>query len=200
MNKNEEQLTALKVDYAMQPDLFNSDEYTLDEGTVSPAEARLRSENALRALGDLKELPAWYSEYQELLKGGWPWRVAAYIAWASMPKAARWPETQEKLATDVLGLTSDRQITKWRKKPAIFDLVCSLQAAPLLEHRADVFNALIISAGNPDYKSHQDRKLFLEITRDYVPASQEISIINKSARKGVESEPSEALIRVVDDE
>jgi hypothetical protein len=42
----------------------------------------------------------------------------------------------------------------------------------MLKHRADVIEALINSAADPDYKSHQDRKLFLEITGDYISSSK----------------------------
>lgn len=196
MIKNE-RLEALRVNYKCdQPELFDTDDYQTDsESGITPAEARLRSENARMFLGGLDELPEWYEEYLRLLDGGWTWRVAVYIAWASIPKTKRLPKTQNELATNVLGLTSDRQIIKWRKNPVIMDLVSSLQAAVLLEHRADVFNALIKSAQEPDYKSHQDRKLFLEITGDYVPANQTISIKNRSAGDGPAGQSSESLIR-----
>lgn len=200
MIKNE-RLLAMEVDYDYeQSALFAADEFELDDGVISQAEARLRSETARRTLGNLLDLPVWYEEYLRLMDGGRPWRVAAYIAWASVPKKKRWPETQEKLASDVLGLTSDRQIIKWRKKdPSIMDMVSSLQAATLLEHRADVFNALITSAVDPDYKSHQDRKLFLEITGDYVPSSKIDAILSRSAGEGVAGQSTESLERWVDD-
>jgi hypothetical protein len=68
-----------------------------------------------------------------------------------------------------LGLNSDRQIWAWRtKNPAIDETVALLQAAPLFEHRADIFKALITSAASGDYKSHQDRKLAFEMMGDYV--------------------------------
>jgi len=114
--------------------------------------------------------PEWYEMYQNLKGSGFKWRVAAYIAWAASPKIGRWPKTQEELATQVLGLSTDRVIGTWRRKnPAIDELVSDLQAAPLLEARADVFKALRQSAAIVDHRSNPDRKLFLEMTGDYVP-------------------------------
>jgi len=139
---------------------------------VSPDEARLRSETARQALESIQgpEMPGWLEMYYRLRNSGWPWRVACYIAWAASPRKERWPHTQEVLATQVLGLTTDRQIGTWRaKNPAINETITLLQAAPLFEHRADIYNALIVSATNADYKSHQDRKLALELLGDYIP-------------------------------
>lgn len=177
-----------KTDYGYQPGLFPLDDVGDDgSGSVSPEEARLRSEAARNALGNRTELPSWYEEYLNLLDGNWPWRVAAYIAWAASPRNGRWPETQDKLASEVLGLTSDRQITKWRaKNPAIMDMISALQVAPMMKHRADVVDALIKSATDPDYKSHQDRKLFLEITGDYVPTSKLLAQLRRAAPSGAE--------------
>lgn len=115
----------------------------------------------------------WMDDYQRLRNEGWPWRVAVYIAWSASPKRSRVPATQEELAKDVLGLTSDRVIATWRKKnPAIDEMVALLQALPLLEHRRDIYEALIESASSPDHRSHQDRKLALELLGDYVSRSQ----------------------------
>jgi hypothetical protein len=125
-----------------------------------------------RAEGGFSGVPAYYEVYLDLRDGGWPPRIAAYIAWASSPRQGRWPKTQDELAT-LLGLTSDRQFTKWRRaNKAIDDLIAKLQLEPLLKHRADVFSALIASASTPDYKNQPDRKLFLEITGDHVPTTK----------------------------
>ena len=134
----------------------------------SPEEARLRSEAArqlLEAGGNV-----WMAEYQQLRDAGWPWRVAAYIAWAASPRIGRKPDTLADLATNVLGLTGPRQIHHWREtNPSINDVVATLQAAPLMEHRRDVMQALVTSASSSDHRSNPDRKLFLEITGDYTP-------------------------------
>jgi hypothetical protein len=157
-----------------------------EAGWVDPLEAKLRSELARKALENRqKEIAAktenpeearavvasdWTEEYLRLRDNGWPWRVAAYIAWAASPKRDRWPESVEKLAIEVLGLTGPRTIYTWRKKNKSIDEVVSLmQAAPLLEHRRDVIQALIMAASDPDHRSNPDRKLLLEMTGDYVP-------------------------------
>ena len=41
--------------------------------------------------------------------------------------------------------------------------------APLARHRPDVFKALIEVATTPDPRAHSDRKLYLEMTKDYSP-------------------------------
>lgn len=205
-----------KVDLTFQPSLFELDE---SDGTISPEEAKRISEDAFVSFGQRVRsillmsdderaaenvgLPTYYEQFLELLDERWPWRVAAFIAWASSPKQNRWPRTQDELARDVLGLTSDRQIAKWRKNnPAIDDLIAGLQVAPMLEHRSDVIAALIRSATDPDYKSHQDRKLFLEITGDYVPTSKLLAQLNRSADSKLGNKPDDVLEKYagVDDE
>jgi hypothetical protein len=137
------------------------------------AEGGLRIEEGA-SLAPLREGgPIWLEDYWRLREAGWPWRVAAFIAWASSPKIGRMPKTQEGLAREVLGLESDHQIWVWRRKnPTIDEVIGLLQAAPLMAHRRDVLDALIDSATNPDYKGHQDRKLYLEMVGDYVPKSK----------------------------
>ena len=168
-----------KPDYQLAFDLDLPD---VDSGdsALSVDEIRLRSETARQALegrGDLE----WMNEYSRLRNGGWDWRVAAFIAWASSPRNKRNPKTQDELATKHLGLTSDRAINTWCKKnPAIDEMVGILQASPLWDHRADVFDALTDMAKGHDYKSHNDRKLFLEITNDYVPSAKLAAMITKN--------------------
>ncbi len=186
-----------KIDYEFQPSLFELEE--IEPGNiVTPDEAQRRSLAAQQALQCLTKLPAWYEEYQRLLDGNWPWRVAAYIAWSASPRILRWPDNQDKLATEVLGLTSDRQIATWRRRnPNIADMISALQVAPMLEHRADVIHALIESARDPDYKSHQDRKLFLEITGDFVPAAKWLEEVQRSAGDGLKSKSDAELEKYI---
>jgi len=147
-----------------------------DDVTISIEDARLRSEAAKVAFEGLYGRigsPKWLDEYFELMRGGWPWRVAAYIAWAGSPRASREPRTQDELARFHLGLTSDRAITTWRRKnPAIDEMVRMMQAGPLFKHRAEIFTALVAVAVKPDYKSHADRKLAFELMGDHVPTSR----------------------------
>ena len=138
--------------------------------SVGPEEARERSEKArknLEAMFGKSGAPRWLDDYLELARGGWPWRVAAYIAWASSPRAAREPKTQDELARFHLGLTSDRAISTWRKRnPAIDEVVRMMQSGPLFKHRSEIFTALVAVAVKPDSKSHPDRKLALELMGD----------------------------------
>lgn len=140
--------------------------------SISPEEALRRSETARLALKDRFAAGSlgWADDYYHLLDNGWPWRVAAYIAWASSPRANRFPKTQEELSTNILGLTSDRQISTWRKKnPAIDETIGLMQAAPLMDYRRDAFEALAESAADPSHHGAQDRKTFFTMTTDYVP-------------------------------
>lgn len=136
----------------------------------SPEEARLKSETARAALElrGQQNAPVWMETYQRLLDTGWPWRIACYIAWAASPKVGRYPKNQEELASEVLGLSSDRQIATWRKKnPGIDQVIAMMQAAPLLDHRADIYAALAASASSSSHHNHQDRKLALTLLGDY---------------------------------
>lgn len=127
----------------------------------------------LRDTGKLEandEIPSWADVYQKLLNANIRPRVAAYIAWATMPKKYRYPETQDKLATEILGLTSDRAIATWRKKfPEIDMMISELQAETMLEYRPGAFHALGTVASDPSYRANPDRRLFFEMTKDYTP-------------------------------
>jgi hypothetical protein len=160
---------------------------------LSAEEVRLRSETARAALAGVDV--AWKGEYQKLVEGGWNWRVAAYIAWASSPKASRTPKTQDELAQQHLGLTSDRAINTWRKRnPAIDEMVAVLQAAPLWEHRSEIYAALVSVATSHEYKGHNDRKLALELLGDYVPAAKLEAILRGSAKgSDVDAEDEDTL-------
>lgn len=114
--------------------------------------------------------PLWMEEYHRLLGQGWKWRTAAWIAWAASPKVGRWPATQMELATQVLGLTSDRTIIAARKKnPAIDEMVGVMQAAPLMEHIRDINEALAASAQLVGRNGNPDRKLAYEMLGLYAP-------------------------------
>lgn len=169
------------------------------EQGISPEEARIRSEVARKAFeGSGHELPEreergptlpspngqeqahlgrekspWFEEYEYLRASGWPWRVAAFIAWSASPRKGREPKTQLELAQKVLGLNSDRIIYTWRKKnPAIDEVIGFIQSKPLFQHRRDLYEALVASATDPNYKSHQDRKLAFEMLGDHVPRTK----------------------------
>jgi hypothetical protein len=61
-------------------------------------------------------------------------------------------------------------IATWRKKsPDIDAMISLLQSAPMMEHRADVIKALVESASSSDHRSNPDRKLYFEMTGDFIP-------------------------------
>jgi len=143
---------------------------TFPASAATPGQAESRAAHErFRELDRIEGL-SWWDDYVLLRREGWDWRKAVYIAWESSPRVNRWPGNQELLATEVLGLRSDRTIRKWREKwPELDDRIAQLQAAPLMQHRRDVFDALVAMAGMADPRAHPDRKLFLEMTGDYRP-------------------------------
>lgn len=158
----------------MALDLIIEEETLTLSGNVppTPEEARLRSETSRQLLETRAHPHRWLEDYAELRDAGWPWRVAAYIAWASSPKIGRDPRNLQDLAS-VLGLSSPRTIHHWREtNPAINEVITTLQAAPLMEHRRDAFDALAKSAAKDDHRSNPDRRLMFEMTGDYVPKSK----------------------------
>ncbi len=166
---------------------------------VSLEEARLRAEagrSALYVLKGTQQQPAWFERFEMLTAGGWPWRQACYIAWASMPREGRKPETQEELAKKFLNLGSDRAISTWRKKnPAIDSMVAILQSAELWEYRGDSFRNLVegMQQSGSDYKFFNHLKLFLEMTGDYVPLSQLAAVIRRKSDGGPQSVEEDLL-------
>lgn len=140
-------------------------------------------------VGEREVLPRWMELYQKLLEGGWRWEVAVYIAWRSMPRKYRYPETQEELATKCLGLSSDRAIAKWRKgNPFIDEYITILQGELVFDAVPDVLNAAVEVASTPDYKGNADRKLVLEMAGRYTPSSK---ITAEMAKKLVNSKPED---------
>lgn len=159
-----------KKDKAFEQMVLELDLPEVQLDSMPPDQARLRAESARHALmaktGD--DVPVWINEYFMLRDKGWPFRQAAYIAWASMPSDKRMPKTQQELAT-MLGLSSDRAISTWRKKNhAILEAIALMQSAPLWEHRSDAFKNLIqgMNKSGADYKFFNHLKLFLEVTGD----------------------------------
>lgn len=157
---------------------------------------KLSSEAALAALsvlrmkvkddgGNVIEVaPRWMDLYKRLIEGGWKWRVAVYIAWASQPKKYRWPLTQEELAIKCLGLNSDRAIATWRKKNSTIDETISmLQGSIIFDALPDALNAMVEVATESDYKGHADRKLLFEMAQVYTPSSKITAEIAKKLSK-----------------
>lgn len=129
---------------------------------------------------------SWWTEFEELLDQGWDWRRAAFIAWLASPIKDRWPEHQEELAVEVLGLRHDTVLWRWRRdNPQIDRTVAKLQAAPLLRHRRDIYEALVTSATDPDPRSHPDRRMALEMLGDYTPRSKVQAEVDIDAEIGL---------------
>ncbi len=163
-----------------------------EEMTLSRDEVQARNEQARKILDAMFGkigAPRWLDDYLELVRGGWPWRVAAYIAWASTPRGSREPKTQEDLAKNHLGLASDRAIITWRRKnPAIDEVVRMMQAGPLFKHRAEIYTALVAVAVKPEYKSHNDRKLALELMGDYMPAHKILAALTAKGQGSLKTD------------
>lgn len=117
--------------------------------------------------------------YWSLRQEGWYFIDAAYIAWKSLPRKARYPEKLSELA-DLLG-TSARNIQLRRQKnPQIESrAMAATLAGEFLDRAGDVIDALIESATTPDYKNHADRKLYLEMAGIYTP-KQELGLTARS--------------------
>lgn len=142
---------------------------------ATPGQAASRA--SWRELQGATKKPAWWSDYLAI-REAFPhfknWRIWVYIAWAGSPATSRDPRTLEELAERVLGCTS-RVVRKWRAadwgdRPGVDEAVAWVQAAPLMAHRRDVYEALVTVARMPDPKAHSDRRLFLELSGDYRPA------------------------------
>jgi hypothetical protein len=160
---------------------------------LSAQDVRKRNEAARSALTEYLQdgdLPDWAEMYQRLLNSAWPWRVALYVAWASMPKHRRVPKTQDDLATEYLGLTSDRAISTWRKKYQVDQMIADLQADELLDARADVFHALKEMARTIDYKGAADRRVYLEMIGAYVPVTKLAAELRK---RGISADDMEGM-------
>lgn len=134
-------------------------------GALSAAEVQARSMASKFAL-DVDEVPAYFEQYHRLMNAGVPWRIAAFIGWASIPKDQRQPPTQDAFARETLGLTSDRRIAEWRKKYPIDQMIADLQGEMLMQWRPGVFYAIGWGASQHDYKAAAQQRLFVELTRD----------------------------------
>jgi hypothetical protein len=65
-----------------------------------------------------------------------------------------------------------------------------MQAGPLFKHRSEIFTALVAVAIKPEYKSHADRKLALELMGDYTPLRKIMAELRKKG-DGDESDLSD---------
>ncbi len=151
--------------------------YPASENLPGQPESRAGHAHLFAKISELiarKEEPQWWRDYLVLRSEGWDWRKAVYIAWMSSPMQVgdkkRWPATQEELAQEVLGLKSDRVISKWKRDfPEMQLRIEKLAAAPYLRYARDLVNVNIQMALTPDPGTFQDRKVALEIAGIYKP-------------------------------
>ena len=151
-----------------------------DQKPLTMAEVREREMAARQALGDRflsEDAPSWAERYHELMLSNIPWRVAAFVAWSTAPKYLRWPKTQDDLAREVLGLTSDRRIVEWRRKyPYIDQMIASLQTSIMLDYIPGSIEASGKVASQADYKATPERRLLWEA----------VGIIEKTSKVSIE--------------
>jgi hypothetical protein len=148
----------------------------IEEDGLSPAEAQLLSVRACEEFEARLLDPAQGEALSPLAEGyldararGFDWRKALYIAWARLPREARWPTTLGELAS-VMGLRSDRAIRVWRSKnPEIDRLVQEEMLARVGSRTADVLDALAELASQADYKSTRAMELYLRVHGIYTP-------------------------------
>ena len=146
-----------------------------------PGENGLRGRQALDTyLATLEEQPSWKTIYDDLLAERvegpdgkaiprWDWRKALLITRRVVPKALRWPQTEAEFAR-LINIKSTRTIREWmRKDPEIEKRIAALPKQMLMEHVADVLDALVTVARMPIPQANQDRKMVLEMTGQYSP-------------------------------
>lgn len=144
-----------------------------ESSALSAEDIRLRSEAARARLegGELwpidpagkTTIPQWWEQYLTLIGGGWYWKVAVYMAWLAMPKP-RWPASQDELARNVLGLTSDRQFSVWRaRNPAIDAMVADLRYSMIFADLGEIIAAGVAVAKTHDYKGKGDREMIYKM-------------------------------------
>ena len=161
-------------------------------------DAQIRAAKVRRIFEASEDYAPWLEDYWALLAEGWSWRQAVYMLWASQPRDKRIPKTQHELATQVLGLSSDRQIRAWREKnPAMDARIARLAASTLAKHRAEIYAALVAAASNPDPRAHSDRKLALELMGDYTPRQRvDVGQILPDELEHAETEDLAALAQI----
>lgn len=146
---------------------------TMAEIREREAAARVALKEKLGADG---EIPSWADDYHMLINSGFPWKVAAFIAWSLTLKTYRWPETLDSLAVEVLGLSSARRIFEWRRKyPYIDQVIADLRTAKYFEYIPGAIAASGEVASIPDYKSTAERRLLFEAT-GVIETRQKVSV------------------------
>lgn len=140
------------------------------QGAINQLDAaQIKSAAAKRIFEASETAEPWLDDYFALIGEGWSWRQAVYLIWSALPPDQRTPKTQEGLATQVLGLTSDRQIHEWKQNPALEARRARLVRSVIDKSLPEIYEALIASAKKPNPRSHSDRRLVLEMAGEYSP-------------------------------
>lgn len=175
-----------------EQDVVPEDDFPASAGTPGQAESRVARNELQRWRAQQTDMPAWFTLWNDLRdervaltgKDGqalldergelrtqrrWDWRKALFIAWSCVPKAKREPKTIEELCS-LLGLASTGTVRNWRRKdPGLAERIAELPRTLLLNHVADVYDALVSVASQHDPKAFNDRRLFLEMAGQYSP-------------------------------
>lgn len=142
----------------------------MEDAEMNPlTEAQLHSARVRQMFEVQHAADDWMDDYWALISQGYPWRIAVWLLWESQPRKERRPSTQTELATEWLGLTSDRMIREWKQNPAFEAKITILQRSILLKYRPDAFDALGKSASDPNYRAKPDRQLLFEMLGEYIP-------------------------------
>lgn len=99
----------------------------------------------------------WAPQFEELVSQGYVWRKAATIAWLCVPKKDRMPKTQQELA-EMLGCSTN--VVRRYSKQADAQMLALVSRSFLLANLADVDQALVEVASDPNYKSVRGMELF----------------------------------------
>lgn len=163
----------------------------IDVDAMQPIDPSHEQAKALfeQVLADVDSL--FKEDYLALLGEGWYWRDAAYIAWKSVPRRLREPANEDEFC-EMVGI-SRRGMTGRRRKNQAIDLRIAkgVVANSLLDNMDGVLDALVESASDSNYKSHPDRKLFLEMSGAYTPKQD----LNLTAQAKQPEEMSEDDLR-----
>lgn len=121
-------------------------------------------------------VPAWFEAFLRYDDGGYPFRVAVYMAWLGLPKSKRDPGTKKELA-DMLGLSSPRQFYVWETKyPKIREVAKGIWRRKILDGMPDAIDAMVEMASKKDYKGKYDRELMFRMARELSDSSIEVRV------------------------
>lgn len=93
--------------------------------------------------------------YAAMVKQGFRWREAAFVAWSILPKESRQPKTKQELAV-LLG-TSGATISGMEKDRRLIVMRLKLAQLAYVDHLPDIINASIEVASKASYKGTSER-------------------------------------------